>query len=75
MNVQPSTAEYVSNKATPTGDTSKVSLNETNMTSKRRNEDRPVLATLYFLLYSFLYTANFVSAAYLYRNNPGLGSF
>jgi drug/metabolite transporter (DMT)-like permease len=42
---------------------------------QRKNEDRPVLATMYFLLYSFLYTANFVSAAYLYRNNPGLGSF
>ena len=31
-------------------------------------------ATLYYLLYSVLYTANFVSAAYLYRHNAELGS-
>jgi EamA domain-containing membrane protein RarD len=34
-----------------------------------------VLATFFFLLYSFLYTANLVSAGFLYRTNPGLGSF
>jgi drug/metabolite transporter (DMT)-like permease len=90
MNLQPSFAPYKSTpsftssaSAKTVADGPKVTdpklnnsqLNETARTVARRNEDRPVLATMYFLLYSFLYTANFVSAAYLYRNNPGLGSF
>lgn len=90
MNLQPSFAPYKSTPSFTSSASGKTvadgpkvtdpklnnsQLNETARTVARRNEDRPVLATMYFLLYSFLYTANFVSAAYLYRNNPGLGSF
>lgn len=32
-------------------------------------------ASLFFFGYSVLYTVNFVSASFLYRLNPGLGSF
>jgi drug/metabolite transporter (DMT)-like permease len=39
------------------------------------NEDRPLLATMFYLAYSFLYVLNFVAAQYLFRRNSDLGSF
>lgn len=56
--------------------TSKLSkISRTELKLLEKSSDRPLAGTLYYILYTVLYSACFLCAKYLYDRNPDLTPF